>query len=117
MIINLMTINAPQGRSRLVLIFRGPLRICCDTSRGRFGLAPDAEVESVRGTAAEADQMKSAQISDKTECGMPRTLGVKQQGLEVGTECSWNMLCGQRLYVCRLRDYQSRKQSNTLNEL
>ena len=82
-----MIIYAPQGRSRLVLLFRGPLRICCDTSRGRFGLAPDAEVESVRGTAAEADQMKSAQISEKTECGMHRTLdGVKQQG----TEC---LLC------------------------
>ena len=69
--------HPPQGRSRLVLIFRGPLRICCDTSRGRFGLAVDAEVESVRGTT---DQMKSAQISNKTECGIPRTLdGVKQQ--------------------------------------
>ena len=84
-----MIINAPQGRSCLILLFRGPLRICCDiTSRGRFGLALDAEVKSVRGTAAEADQMKSAQISNKTECGMPRTLdGVKQQGLEVITEC------------------------------
>ena len=83
-----MIINAPQGRSCLILLFRGPLRICCDTSRGRFGLALDAEVESVRATTAEADQMKSAQISEKTECGMLRTLdGVKQQGLEVGTEC------------------------------
>ena len=69
-----MIINAPQGRPRLVLLFRGPSRICCDTSRGRFGLALAAEVESVRGTAAEADQMKSAQISNKTECGMPRSL-------------------------------------------
>ena len=82
-----MIINAPQGRPRLVLIFRCPLRICCDTSRGRFGLALDAEVESVRGTTAEADQMKSAQISNKTECGMPRSLDGVKQGLDVGTEC------------------------------
>ena len=74
--------HPPQGRSCLVLIFRGPLRICCDTSRGRFGLALDAEIESVRATTAEAEQMKSAQISKKTECGMHRTLdGVKHKGL------------------------------------